>query len=255
MLDGQCHRPAVRPGRYARSPRWRLSRRKTTVKAPRLSRAPVRLVAVAAAPALLGGATACSSDDGAAGAAAGGSTAGSSAAAAPTSAAPVAQGPIGTGCDLFPAEGAGSVAAIATTPVGAAVSTVPQLSTLTQAVIAANLVDVLNSRPDVTVLAPSDAAFAALGPDALPALLADVPRLTRVLTHHVIAGRLTPEQLPGQHTTLNGDSVTVAGPVDAPTVTADQTIAGTTAATVVCGNVPTANATVYVVDQVLTPAG
>jgi len=255
MLDGQCHRPAVRQGRYARSRRWRLSRRKTTVKAPRLSRATVRLVAVAAVLALLGGATACSSDDGGAGAAAGGSTAGSSAAAAPTSAAPVAQGPIGTGCDLFPAEGAGSVAAIATTPVGVAVSTVPQLSTLTQAVIAANLVDVLNSRADVTVLAPSDAAFAALGPDALPALLADVPRLTRVLTHHVIAGRLTPDQLPGEHTTLNGDPVTVAGPAEAPTVAADQTVVGTTAATVVCGNVPTANATVYVVDQLLTPAG
>ena len=45
------------------------------------------------------------------------------------------------------------------------------------------------------------------------------------------------------------------GPADAPTLGAEQTVAGTTAATVVCGNVPTVNATVYVVDQVLTPAG
>ena len=118
-----------------------------------------------------------------------------------------------------------------------------------------HLVDVLNTRPDVTVLAPSNAAFDALGPDALPALLADVPRLTTVLTHHVVTGRLTPDQLLGAHTTLNGDSITVTGPADAPTLTADQTIAGTAAATVVCGDVPTATATVYVVDQVLTPAG
>jgi uncharacterized surface protein with fasciclin (FAS1) repeats len=134
------------------------------------------------------------------------------------------------------------------------VYTVPQLSTLTQAVIAANLVDVVNTRADVTVFAPSDAAFAALGPDTLPALLADVPRLTTLLTHHVVSGRLTPDQLPGEHTTLNGDLITVAGPADAPTVTAEQTVTGTAAATVVCGNVPTANATVYVVDQVLAPA-
>jgi uncharacterized surface protein with fasciclin (FAS1) repeats len=76
-----------------------------------------------------------------------------------------------------------------------------------------------------------------------------------VLTHHVVPGRLTPDQLVGEHTTLNGDSITVTGPAGAPTVSAEQTIAGAAAATVVCGDVPTANATVYVVDQVLAPAG
>jgi uncharacterized surface protein with fasciclin (FAS1) repeats len=221
------------------------------VKAPRLSRATVRLVVAAAVPAMLAGLTSCSSDDGGAAAA----DTGSSAAGSSTSSSPVAAGPFGPGCDLFPAEGAGSVGAIAATPVGTALSTVPQLSTLTQAVIAANLVDVVNSRAEVTVLAPSNAAFDALGPDALPALLADVPRLTTVLTHHVVPGRLTPDELVGEHTTLNGDSITVAGPAGAPTVAADQTVAGAAAATMVCGNVPTANATVYVIDQVLTPAG
>jgi uncharacterized surface protein with fasciclin (FAS1) repeats len=222
------------------------------VKAARLSRATVRLAVAAAVPVLLAGLTGCSSDDD-------GATAGSastpSTSATPSSAAPVVQGPIGAGCDVFPAEGAGSPGASAGTPVGTAVSTVPQLSTLTQAVVAANLVDVVNSREDVTVLAPSNAAFDALGPDALPGLLADVPRLTAVLTHHVIPGRLTPDQLVGEHTTLNGDSITVAGPADGPTFTADQTLAAATDATVVCGDVPTANATVYVVDQVLASAG
>jgi uncharacterized surface protein with fasciclin (FAS1) repeats len=220
------------------------------VKAARLSRATVRLAVVAAVPVLLAGLTSCGSDDGEDAAAA----TGSSSAASSASASAEAQGPIGAGCDVFPAEGAGSLGAIGTTPVGAAVSTVPQLSTLTQAVIGANLVDSLNIREDVTVLAPSNAAFDALGPDALPALLADPPRLAAVLTHHVLPGRLTPGELVGEHTTLYGDSITVAGPADAPTVTADQTMAGAAAATVVCGNVPTANATVYVVDQVLTTA-
>ncbi|WP_246080236.1 fasciclin domain-containing protein [Modestobacter altitudinis] len=226
------------------------------MKAARLSRATVRLAVGAAVPVLLAGLTACSSTEGAdIVSASGGSTSSASSTAAPTPAAPVAQGPIGAGCALFPAAGPGSAGAIAGVPVGIAVSTVPQLSTLTQAIIAANLVDVVNTREDVTVLAPSDAAFAALGPAAVPGLLADVPRLTTLLTHHVVPGRLTPDQLVGEHTTLNGDSVTVAGPAGSPTLTADQTVPAAAAATVVCGDVPTANATLYVIDQVLAPAG
>ena len=219
------------------------------MKAARLSRATVRLVVLAAVPVLLTGLTACTSDDG--GAADASTSAAETAATSP--AVPAVTGPFGPGCDIFTAEGPSSIAGFAGVPVGTAISSVPQLSTLTQAVISANLVDVLNTRPDVTVLAPSNAAFDALGADALPALLADVPRLTTVLTHHVLAGRLTPEQLVGEHMTLNGDSITVTAPAAAPTVSPDQTLAGATA-TVACGNVPTVNATVYVVDQVLAPA-
>ncbi|WP_138733559.1 fasciclin domain-containing protein [Modestobacter excelsi] len=226
------------------------------MKAARLSRATTRVAVGVAVPVLLAGLTACSSGEGADTVSASSGTASSSSAAVdPTSAAPVAQGPIGAGCDVFPAAGPGSAAAIATAPVGIAVSTVPQLSTLTQAIIAANLVDVVNTREDVTVLAPSDAAFAALGPDAVPGLLTDVPRLTTLLTHHVVPGRLTPDQLVGEHTTLNGDSVTVAGPAGSPTITADQTVPAAVPAAVVCGDLPTANATLYVIDQVLAPAG
>jgi uncharacterized surface protein with fasciclin (FAS1) repeats len=231
------------------------------VNALRLSRATAlsRVAGAVAVPVLLAGLTACSgADDAAPAAAATGSTPGTTAAAPPgapaaTEAAP--GGLVGPGCAMFPADGPGSPAALATTPVAGAVGTNPQLSTLTAAVLAANLVTAVDSREDITVLAPSDAAFDALGVDALPALLADVPRLTTVLTHHVIAGRLTPDQLPGVHRTLDGDTVTIAGPASAPTVAPEQTVAGTAPATVVCGDVPTANATVYVIDQVLAPAG
>jgi uncharacterized surface protein with fasciclin (FAS1) repeats len=220
------------------------------VKAARLSRAtaPSRLVGLVVVPVLLAGPAACTSGDGQpAPVAAGGSP------AAPSSAVP--SGPVGPGCAMFPADGPGSPAALATTPVAGALGSNPQLTTLTSAVLTANLVDAVNSRQDITVLAPSNAAFDALGGDALPELLADVPRLTTVLTHHVIAGRLTPDQLPGEHRTLDGDTVTVAGPADAPTVAAEQTLTGAAPATLVCGDVPTANATVYVIDQVLSPAG
>ena len=209
-----------------------------------------RLAVLAAVPVLVAGVAGCSgSDDDAA-------APGSSAPASGSStSAPEAAGPIGPGCALFPAEGAGSLAAVATTPAGLALGSNPQLSTLTSAVVAANLVDVVNTREDVTLLAPSNAAFDALGPDALPALFADVPRLTTVLTHHVLPGRLSPEELVGEHMTLNGYPVTIAGPAETPTVAAEQTVAAAVPATVVCGNVPTANATVYVIDQVLAPAG
>ena len=233
------------------------------MKAPRRPRAVragkpgavVRLAVLAAVPVLLAGVSACSGSDDDSAAPASSSPGAAATSSAPATASPVVEGPIGPGCAAFPADGPGSLAALASTPVGTAAGTNPQLSTLTSAVITANLVDVVNTRADVTVLAPTNAAFDALGPDALPALLADVPRLTTVLTHHVLPGRLAPDELVGEHTTLNGDSVTIAGPADAPTLTADQTVAGAAAATVVCGNVPTANATVYLIDQVLAPAG
>jgi uncharacterized surface protein with fasciclin (FAS1) repeats len=257
MLDGRHAQQRAHPTAASRTPVP--PQEGTTVKAARLSAATtrgiVRVLAPAAVVVLLTGLTACGSSSGADSGAGTSSAAGSTPAAGSPTTAPVAQGPIGGGCGVFAAEGPGSLAAVATAPVGGAVSTVPQLSTLTQAVIAANLVDVVNTREDVTVLAPSNAAFDALGPAALPALLADVPRLTAVLTHHVLPGRLGPDQLVGEHTTLNGDTVTVAGPAAAPTVAADQTVAAVAQAAVVCGNVPTANATVYVIDQVLAPAG
>ena len=133
-----------------------------------------------------------------------------------------------------------------------AASTNPVLSTLVQAVTAANLADSLNTAPDLTVLAPANAAFEAVPPDQLQGLLADTAQLTSVLLHHVVQGRLTPDQLAGTHTTLNNDEVTIEGSGESFTVAGEGTLVGGPA-TVICGNVPTANATVYVIDQVLKP--
>jgi uncharacterized surface protein with fasciclin (FAS1) repeats len=226
-------------------------RGETTVTTARLSRA----IAAAALAGLVAATSACSSDDGSGTAAPAGSTPAPSATASPTAAAAadVPAEPFGPACAGLPAAGPGSLAAMAGLPVGTAISQQPLTTALTQAVLAANLVDVVNTRRDITVLAPADVAFQAVDPGQLGALLADVPRLTTVLTHHVLAGRLTPDQLVGQHTTLNGDTVTVAGSGTDLTVAADQTLAGVAPATVLCGNVPTANATVYFLDQLLTP--
>ena len=130
-------------------------------------------------------------------------------------------------------------------PVATAASGNPLLKTLVAAVGKAKLVDTLNSAPELTVFAPTDDAFAKIPKKDLNAVLADNKQLTTILTHHVVEGRISPEDLAGSHQTLAGDEVTVEGSGE------DFTVDG---AKVLCGNVQTANATVYVVDTVLMPA-
>jgi uncharacterized surface protein with fasciclin (FAS1) repeats len=195
--------------------------------------------------------SACGSD--ASGSTASGSSSSSGmSTAAPSSSAAMADKPFGSACSSVPADGAGSFQGMSTAPVATAASSNPVLSTLVQAVTAANLGDTLNSAQDITVLAPANPAFEAIPADTLNAVLADKQMLTTILTHHVIQGRLTPDQLAGEHTTLAGDKVTIAGSGENFTVAGDGTETGMQAS-VICGNVQTANATVYIIDQVLKP--
>jgi len=152
----------------------------------------------------------------------------------------------GAGCAGVPTSGPGSFEGMATAPVASAASANPALSTLVTAVTKAGLVDTLNTQKAITVFAPTNDAFAALPPKTLKAVLADKPTLTKILTYHVVAGKIAPDQLAGPHKTLEGGTVTVSGSGDDFTV-------GTGKAHIVCGNVPTANATVYIVDSVLMP--
>jgi uncharacterized surface protein with fasciclin (FAS1) repeats len=197
--------------------------------------------------------SACGSDD-SSDTSASADTSASSSEAAESSAMPMSsQEPFGAGCAAVPAEGEGSFTGMTDDPVATAASNNPALSTLVQAVTAANLGDTLNTTDDITVLAPANPAFEAVPADALNALLADTAQLTTVLTHHVIPGRLTPEELAGTHTTLNNDEVTVEGSGESFSIAMDGTVVGMQAS-VICGNVQTANATVYIIDQVLKPA-
>ncbi|MEZ5092730.1 fasciclin domain-containing protein [Nocardioides sp.] len=152
----------------------------------------------------------------------------------------------GPGCALIPADGAGSFNGMATEPVATAASANPLLTTLVTAVGKAGLVDTLNSADGITVFAPTDDAFAKIPAKDLKAVLKDKKTLTSILTHHVVAGQLSPDQLAGEHETLNGDTITVKGSGEDFTVGAEN-------AAVLCGNIPTANATVYVIDTVLMP--
>jgi uncharacterized surface protein with fasciclin (FAS1) repeats len=164
----------------------------------------------------------------------------------PTEEAAPSGGEFGPACAAIPKSGAGSFQGMSTAPVATAASANPVLKTLVTAVQQAGLVDTLNSAPELTVFAPANDAFGKIPAKDLNALLADKPALTKVLTHHVIAGKIAPDQLAGTHKTLAGDMVTVKGSGEKFTVGDDN-------ANLICGNIQTANATVYVVDGVLMP--
>ncbi|WP_406832532.1 fasciclin domain-containing protein [Pedococcus sp. KACC 23699] len=153
--------------------------------------------------------------------------------------------PFGSGCSAVPASGKGSFSGMATDPVATAASNNPALSTLVSAVGEAGLGETLNSAKDITVFAPSNDAFKAVPKATMDAAMKD-PKglLTKVLTNHVVEGRLTPEMLAGEHKTLGGGTIKVTGSGESFKV--DE-------ANVICGNVQTANATVYIIDGVLLP--
>jgi uncharacterized surface protein with fasciclin (FAS1) repeats len=154
--------------------------------------------------------------------------------------------PFGPGCSAVPADGAGSFDGMAAEPVATAASNNPLLSTLVGAVGEAGLVETLNSAEDITVLAPTNDAFAAMDQETLNSAMEDPEGLlTQVLTYHVLEGKLAPEDLAGTQTSLQGGEVTIEGSGEDFTVNGD--------AAVVCGNVQTANATVYIIDGVLLP--
>jgi uncharacterized surface protein with fasciclin (FAS1) repeats len=157
--------------------------------------------------------------------------------------------PFGAGCAAVPTDPSnkGSFDSMSKVPVATAASGNPVLSTLVSAVTAAGLGDTLNNAPALTVFAPDNAAFAKIPADQLKSILADKSELTGILEYHVVSGKLTPDQLAGTHATLDGGkTLTVTGSGT------NFTVNGT--AMVVCGDVQTANATVYIVDSVLTPS-
>jgi len=213
----------------------------------------VRVAALAAAIAFPLSLAACGTDSAAPGAGA------SSSAAAPASSAPMTSAPaspsasesmmtdepFGAACTAVPKSGKGSFDGMSTDPVATAASNNPLLTTLVAAVKEAGLVDTLNGAKDITVFAPTDDAFAEIPKADLGKVLADKKTLTSILTYHVVPRRLGPADLAGTHETLQGDSLTVSGSGEMFQVDGKSSV--------ICGNVQTANATVYIVDSVLMP--
>lgn len=160
-----------------------------------------------------------------------------------------AAAPFGTACSDVPASGAGSFEGMMTQPVVTAASENPLLSELVADIELAGLTDTLNTAEDLTVFAPSNEAFgaaAAADPEGMEAMMADpTGDFADLLAYHVVEGQLAPDDLAGEHTTLQGSSLTVEGEGEQFTVNGS--------AEVVCGDIHTDNANVYIIDEVLHP--
>jgi uncharacterized surface protein with fasciclin (FAS1) repeats len=128
-------------------------------------------------------------------------------------------------------------------------------STLVAAVKAAGLVQTLKSSGPFTVFAPTDAAFAALPKGTVEGLLQDVPKLTSILTYHVVSGRVTAADVM---------KMTSGGPAEAKTVQGQPVTLKTQGilskrvhvndAKVVKADIQATNGVIHVIDKVIMPS-
>lgn len=124
----------------------------------------------------------------------------------------------------------------------------PDFSTLVAAVQAAGLVDTLSGDGPFTVFAPTNAAFAKLPAGTVESLLADIPALTKVLTYHVVAGKVLAADVVDLTSapTVQGQEIKIA--------VADGSVKLNDASTVTATDIEASNGVIHVIDSVLLPA-
>jgi uncharacterized surface protein with fasciclin (FAS1) repeats len=129
-----------------------------------------------------------------------------------------------------------------------------QFKTLAAALGAADLVTTLSGKGPFTVFAPTDAAFAKLPAGTVDGLLKDKPKLTAILTYHVVAGLVTAADLKAKAdkdgyvslTTVQGSTLRIH--LAGPNVHVGEKFANVTAA-----DVKASNGIIHIIDAVLLP--
>ncbi len=127
----------------------------------------------------------------------------------------------------------------------------PDFSILVEAVVAADLQGALSGEGPFTVFAPTNTAFAALLSElgvSKEALLANKALLTKVLTYHVVSGRVLKADVPvgAAVTTLQGETLTV----NASLAITDQR---GRSANIIATDVLTSNGVIHAIDKVILP--
>lgn len=171
--------------------------------------------------------------------------------ASPTGAPPVpgsspsATAHVGAGCRLIPARGVGSFGALSGQRTATALSSSPQLSVFSSAIRAAALRGELNRMRPSTFFIPVNSAFAALSKSEVN-FLRNRANLVQVVRQQVVPHTVTPARIAqgGTVVTLSGHRLALAKQGGAYLVNR---------ATVLCGNIKTANGTLYVINKVLLP--
>lgn len=120
-------------------------------------------------------------------------------------------------------------------------------NTLVAAVKAAGLVDTLKGPGPFTVFAPTDEAFGKLPAGTVDSLLKDIPQLTKILTYHVVSGKVTAADVAKltSAATVEGSNVKIDAANGAVKVNDS---------TVVKADVAADNGVIHVIDKVLIPA-
>ncbi|MGL4465473.1 MAG: fasciclin domain-containing protein [Planctomycetia bacterium] len=123
-------------------------------------------------------------------------------------------------------------------------------NTLAAAVTAAGLVPTLKGPGPFTVFAPTDDAFAKLPAGTVEALLADIPKLTSILTYHVVAGKVMAADV----VTMDGKSAKTVNGADVKISTAGG-VKLNGSAVVVKTDIECTNGVIHVIDAVIMPPG
>jgi len=120
-----------------------------------------------------------------------------------------------------------------------------QFNTLAKALTAAGLIDTLKGPGPFTVFAPTDAAFAKVPADKLNALLADKAALTKVLTYHVVLGRVMAADVKtGAVNTVQGQALNMVASSSGVMVNN---------ANVIKADIAAKNGVIHVIDTVVLP--
>jgi uncharacterized surface protein with fasciclin (FAS1) repeats len=156
-------------------------------------------------------------------------------------------GTIGPDCAAFPASGNGSLKSMSTLDALQAASTNPQLSVFIAAVRAAGLDKTLNARHAFTLFIPENSAFAALSKTDL-IHLRNSGDLLKIVRYHAVNAKISPAQFAHNTSfaTLEGSSLKLSK---------SGSVFRVNGASVLCGNIQTKNATVYIISKVLLPPG
>ncbi|MEM6458344.1 MAG: fasciclin domain-containing protein [Planctomycetota bacterium] len=142
-----------------------------------------------------------------------------------------------------------STASVASADIVGVASSAGTFETLLAAAGAAGLVETLQSEGPLTVLAPTDDAFAKLPEGTVDSLLLpeNKDRLAEILTYHVIAGKVKAEQAleAGEAATVQGDTVLFA---------LEDGQAQVNGINILATDVKASNGVIHVIDEVLIPA-
>jgi uncharacterized surface protein with fasciclin (FAS1) repeats len=154
---------------------------------------------------------------------------------------------VGADCAMIPAKGKGSIGSMSTEQAVKAASTNPQLSVFTAAVRSSGLDKTLNTRRSYTLFIPANSAFAALSKTQI-AQLHNAGKLRKIVSYQAVRAPISPQQFAAgsRPATLQGKPLTLSK---------SGSVYKVNDATVLCGNIKTSNANVYIVSKVLLPPG